>query len=194
VSMNNTILFVKPSAVGYALFFLFLFVPVIWGQTCQTPDTFSRPEFPPGDQQFPLDYPHWIYYEFDNIPADSQRTQILAAISNWNAAVRYRCPWQSIIPGPNPGNGVTLTFKNGTIPDNGAARFDENVVINDLVWAATITFNPNLVISGVNFYDPNVGGYSTVFIKQAMHEIGHGFGMNHYSANHGNSCTQQLAG
>lgn len=193
--MNNILLLLKPATATCTFFLLLFFAHITYGQTCLTPDVYSRPAFPQGDEQFPLDYPQ-IYYVFENIPSGTQRNQILAAISNWNSAVNSRCPWQSINPGPNPGNGVTLRFRNGEIRNYGAARFDENIVTAGQIWDATITFNPNLVIppNNILFYDPNVGGYNTVFIKQAMHEIGHGFGMNHYTSGHPNACTQQSSG
>lgn len=101
------------------------------------------------------------------------------------------CSRVSFTPGPGGFGNSTLIFKNGPIPNSGAARSEETVYYGNEIIEGTVIFNPELVINGYQFYDPNVGGYDTIYIKNTMHEIGHLLGMNHYTQGHPNSCTQQ---
>ena len=172
-------------ATIFGLFIILSFNTASFSQGCLPPDVYSRPHFPVNIT---------VYYSFDNIPAGAERSQIEAAIAAWNAfnssSNVINCNGVTFSPGT--GTGPTLIFKNGIIPNRGAARFDETAVYNNEIFNATITINPDLRIGGILFYDPNQPGYNTVFLKQTLHEIGHGMGLNHYSFNYPNSCTQQI--
>jgi hypothetical protein len=186
----------KLSVTVYAiLFFLFVCVSVTQSQTCLIPDYYvspgytSREHFPQGAT---------VYYSFDNLISANaqQKSQIETAIANWNDALSVNnCYNVRFAPGSAPatGNTATLIFRNGPLTD-AAARFDPDMVVLNEIKSATITFHPYYNDNGTYYYEPNADGYVLVYIKNAMHEIGHGLGLNHYTRNHPNACTDQLSG
>lgn len=98
---------------------------------------------------------------------------------------------------------ATLTFYNAPINSNyvtngGApAAIVETTVVAGELQVAKIYFNPNLKYAPAHpilIYDPALSGYNTIFVKEALHEIGHGMGLTHYAATHPNPCQQQSAG
>ncbi len=166
-------------------------VPLTSAQTCLPPDSYSLRHFPQGD---PNDFNSGIvYYSFDNIPNGTQKDQIVTALNNWNSSLQSTCANVTFVPGPAGEFGSILTFKNGPIPNFGAARAEETVYIGNEIIHGTIIFNPNLTFGTILFYDPNVAGYNTVFTKQTTHEIGHLMGMTHYTSGY-EACTQQIRG
>ncbi len=187
------IAFRKSRIISFGLFLLsFSLVQVAFSQTCLQPDNLSWRHFPQGDPN--IFYSGIVYYSFENIPNGAQRTQIEVGLNNWNNALTNGCSRATFVPGPHPGGGAdnsTLVIKNGPIPNSGAARAEETVYYGNEIITGTVIFNPNLVISGYLFYDPNVGGYDTIYIKNAMHEVGHLLGISHYKSGHPNSCMQQ---
>lgn len=180
------------------LFILLVFVGVSFSQTCLQPDSAFYQHFPQGDPIDP-DY-RVVYYTFDNIPNGVQKNQIISGINNWNTALDNGCSKIRFLPGQNPGSGSTLIIKNGSIPNSGASRAEETAYYGDEISIGTIIFNPDLRLYDdridryVLFYDPNVSGYDTIYIKSTMHEIGHLLGLSHYTSNYPNACTQQSRG
>lgn len=165
------------------VFVLFIFstsATFAYSQGCLIPDPGSLPHFEQGAT---------YYYSFNGI-SGSQRTQIETALGNWNTSnLNQNCSRVYFALGPAPEAGNTLQFNNTTLPGGAAAQFNPNYVFNGIVYDATINFNPNLRFSdGRLFYDPNQPGYNTVYIKQTMHEIGHGMGLTHYTSNHPDAC------
>lgn len=185
--------FKKSSIILFGLLcLLFSLEQVAFSRTCLQPDNYFYRHFPQGDPN--VYYSGIVYYSFENIPSGTQRTQIETGLNKWNNALANGCSRVSFVPGPHPGDGMgnsTLIIKNGLIPNSGAARSEETVYYGDEIITGTMIFNPDLVINGYLFYDPNVGGYDTIYIKNTMHEIGHLLGMNHYTSGHPNPCIQQ---
>jgi hypothetical protein len=181
-----------------SIFLLFGLAPLAYSQTCLQPDTHTYRHFPQG---IPENF-STVYYTFQNIPDGVQKTQIIEGINRWNTALTNTCSYMRFSPGtnPNPLGGATLIIKNGSIPNDGAARSEETEFIGNEITVGTMIFNPDLRLYDdrirrlVLFYDPNVSGYDTIYIKTTMHEIGHLLGMNHYKSGHPNACTQQAAG
>lgn len=174
-------LFAKSIMTASCIIFLFILsVSIAKSQGCLIPDTYTRPHFQEGI----------IYYYFENIPESPERNQIVTAFNNWNIALLSNpaCPnvqfRQSFFT-----NGVKVKYGNVEL---GNARFDPGQENFGTIQTGTITINKDYEFNGQLYYDPMVDGYGTIFTKAAMHEIGHGLGLNHYSSGHPNGCTDQI--
>ncbi|MFM9903610.1 MAG: hypothetical protein ACKVQJ_03450 [Pyrinomonadaceae bacterium] len=126
-----------------------------------------------------------VYSFHSSVPADHPaRTQITTAISNWNSnntsANSTGCNGIQFVT--SNGSGPTLVFAFGVIGDGSAAAM---TVVNETaggnINTGLITFNTTLTSNGQLAYDPDLSGYSSIFTKMAMHEIGHAMGLNHYT-------------
>jgi hypothetical protein len=135
---------------------LFCLDSVAFSQTCLITNNFPYKHFPQGVPGQPSS--GTVFYSFENIPDGIQKNQIITALNNWNTALQNTCANIRFTLGTNNGLGSTLIIKNGPIPNFGAARSEETQVTGDEILVGTLIFNPNLVINGFNFYDPNVGG------------------------------------
>jgi hypothetical protein len=181
---------IKTIFIVYTIFLsLFVLLPTAWSQACLTPDPdpsgFIRPHFPQGKT---------VRYIFDgSVTNAEEKNQVRTAFSNWATANSlYNCSRVSFAEGkPTFGTYTLITIKNGVPPNGGMARFvatSWDSITLEIV-DATLTFNTNVTFAnGTLFYNPNHSGYSTVYVKQAMHEIGHGMGLTHYTAGHGDPC------
>jgi len=88
------------------------------------------------------------------------------------------------------GNNAEVYFKFGYV-EGGAANALETEFIGDIVTRGTVTFYDQLSFDGVLYHNPNVGGYSTIYEKETLHELGHLLGLKHYTTN---ACTGQING
>lgn len=176
-----------------ALIFLFAFVSVASSQTCLTPDTASHRHFPQGNT---------VYYSFENIPDGAEKNQIIAAVQNWNnytttACSNLRFVAREYVPGPYfPPGESQLVFKNDVITNSVASTVEETFYSGQTITVGTVIFNPSLTFpdgsgGSILYFNPSGAGYDTIFIKSAMHEIGHLMGLSHYHTNYPNSCTQE---
>ncbi len=157
---------------------------------CLPPDNTNLPQWAPDST---------VYYQVDaSITNGAQINQIEAAISHWNALSFVNCSHVHFEPTTvNP----DLKFKNvsGLIAP---ARVNPLTISNlgDILIYAEIEFDPGWVLSANKpYYDPNwnpnnqnPSSYSLVFIKNALHEIGHTMGLAHYTQNYPSS-TYQIA-
>ncbi|MGI8467439.1 MAG: hypothetical protein ACR2N3_03215 [Pyrinomonadaceae bacterium] len=176
------------SIIVYIVFFLSVFVSVARSQPCRIPDSVSYRHFPQGD---PTIYNSGlVYYTFENIPDGEQKGQIIEALNNWNNVLASTCARIRFVPGPIGDFGSALIIKNGPVSNFGAARSEETAYYGQEISVGTMIFNPDLVINGYLFYDPQVAGYNNIYIKTAMHEIGHLLGLSHYRGGY-EPCTQQ---
>ncbi len=191
-NINIETRFGKSSLVACVSFLLlFVLVPIAKSQVCPNPDSGTLPRFKQGNK---------VYFRFAaNVPT-TQRDQIKTAFGNWHSANQLNCSKVQFLEGTAPsGFGyATVIVENGQIGesdyfDEGGrpAYFDTtNGTIGTEVINARMYFHPRLKISRNDprlIYDPNQPGYATMFVKEAMHEIGHGMGLTHYSVN---SCNQ----
>jgi len=125
-----------------------------------------------------------VYVDFGNITDPGQIAQIQAAINNWNDNNRvYNNSGVQFVTGPAPPGAATLTFQNGAISTPG--RVGETSITGpagtNIASSAVVTFDTAEPIPEtdppVPFYDPNATGYDVVFLKMALHEIGHTMGL-----------------
>jgi hypothetical protein len=126
-----------------------------------------------------------VYVDFGNITDANQIAQIQAAINNWNDNNRVNNNSRvQLVIGNAPSGGATLTFRNGAISTVG--RVGETSVSGPsgttIATSATITFDTTEPLPNTNppapFYDSSAAGYGEVFLKIALHEIGHTMGLN----------------
>ncbi|MGI8470404.1 MAG: hypothetical protein ACR2N3_18345 [Pyrinomonadaceae bacterium] len=140
-------------------------------------------------------YANWqcgvtVSYTFDSsIPysteASSEMGQIRTAFDAWNAE-NQRSDNNSKVNFQYSPNGVgvrLITIKNDT--SIGQTRPAQSEITNADDYGAlgyTISFNPNSKYGNTTTLaiDPMADGYSTVFKKMALHEIGHTMGLGDY--------------
>jgi hypothetical protein len=157
------------------------------GNPC--PEISAKPTFEKGDT---------IYADIGVDLPDDQQRQIRNALEKWDYAnthnntsgVRFNT---TVSPWTLPGYPSVIHFTNGTLynPDGTvdrrtvaevrAVRFDANRP--NILREVTVIFNigvpsnPNDPQSGPHF-DPTLPGFSTIFEKVALHEIGHPMGLD----------------
>lgn len=173
-----------PSFIYTLFLILFVSVSTASSQICVSPDPGTRPKFPPRST---------VYYTFDDSIFDvDQKNQIRVAASRWGEANAYsNCARVGFYEGPGDGVSATLTFANADVGQGVAGRIFVNTVISSYAYDTTIYFNPQATFGDGRFiYNSGQPGYENVFIKYALHEIGHGMGLTHYASNHPDSCGQ----
>jgi len=188
---------------GIMILAMFALVPSARSQACKSSDSLptNREHFKQGNK---------VYYHFDSSIAtnSAEMNQIKTAFQNWHSANLLNCSKVQFLEGTAPtGLGyATLTIKDAIIGTNyvstgGApAYFDDTGGVNGLneITQANLYFNHDLKISPTDsrlIYAPSLTEtYKTIFTKEAMHEIGHGMGLNHYTDTHAPSCTEQSPG
>jgi hypothetical protein len=157
---------------------------VVYAQSSGCPTIATKPYWPPCAI---------VYYRISPGITDAQeRSQIEQAINIWNEANRNNGSRISFISGlspPGESNTHTLLFQNGTLPAGTVARFDTISSYGDGLISANITFDTACIMSGTTdrFFDPNApiypdtlsNGYDTVYLKVALHEIGHSMHLDH---------------
>lgn len=129
-----------------------------------------------------------VYYNYGNITDPAIQSQIKAAADKWTAANGGNGSGVSFVLGPPPQGATgygTITFQTGTV-SGGIANTSYSGVNGATFTGATITFDT----SQQAVYDPNSAGYDTMFLKQALHELGHTMGLDHPPNPTGNGCDQ----
>lgn len=129
-----------------------------------------------------------VYYSYGNIADPAIRVQIKSAADNWTAANANNGSGVTFVLGPPPQGATgfgTITFQTGAL-SNGIANTSYSGVSGTIFTGATITFDT----SQTNVYDPAGAGYDTMFLKQALHELGHTMGLDHPPNPTGNGCDQ----
>jgi hypothetical protein len=112
---------------------------------------------------------------------DEQQRQIKLAVSEWNKANESNNSGITFTIGTPPStNTAILTFQNGTSDGSNGATMKPVSGGNDSpMTEATITFWIQGKTPGGNpIFDPKQAGYDTIFLKMALHEIGHTMGLD----------------
>jgi len=138
-----------------------------------------------------------VYVNLSNITDPEQRRQIELAIQRWGAASAANDSRVTFTLDTPPAGAATLTFQNGSLSPGIGARTDTTINLSTgALLSATITFNPNaLTPGGQPVYFPSTPevpspGYSTIFLKVALHEIGHTFGLDEAPVPPSGNCDQ----
>lgn len=127
-----------------------------------------------------------------------QRRQVQIAIDRWNAANQSNNSRVTFSPDPPPPGAIVLNFQIGTTITGASAEFDSNQTdaLGNLS-GGTIRFDTNRTSvdaqgNTARSLDETVS--DTVFIKAALHEIGHSMGLGENVVPNANShCGGQTA-
>lgn len=174
---------------------LLAFTAAAYNQTCLDPDSVTLERFAPATT---------VYYSFNGITDDVEKNQIISALQIWDNYTNSTsgCGRIHFVAGAYTGTfppGIAyLIFQNGDVSNSGAAHTDPTVASGLTLKLGTITINDQLtLIDGngvhVRYFNPDVDGYTSIFKKTALHEIGHSLGLSHYTTGHPDSCHQQSA-
>jgi hypothetical protein len=115
--------------------------------------------------------------------------QIDSAAQKWTSANSNNGSGVTFVQGSPPQGCTkcaTVAFQTGTV-SGGIAQSSYSCTSCTNMSSATITFDT----SQTNAYDPNSSGYDTMFLKQALHELGHTMGLTDAPLpSTGNGCDQ----
>lgn len=104
----------------------------------------------------------------------SPTDQVQAAITAWNQANASNGTGVSFVPS-TASNPPSVTFTNSTGASSPPGDVAETTTNSGLITTsnpATVTF-----YAGSGYFSPSSAGYSTMYLKMALHEIGHVMGM-----------------
>lgn len=139
-----------------------------------------------------------VYYTFNSNLTPGQQSQIQNALNAFNIANQSNNSCVSFVAGPAPPNAInprTIIFQHRTLA---AGNPPKTITVLDSTGAAksaTVTINPSSTYSsGVAIFNPTKPGYSTIYQKVALPEIGHTMGLDHTPYNNTISCVGQVAG
>lgn len=120
-----------------------------------------------------------VYVNMTGLDTEQQR-QVTLAINEWNRVNDTNNSGISFTIGNPPPGGATLTFQNGTVNENNAATMLPISGGNGApMTAATITFwRQGTTVAGNPIFASNQSGYDNIFLKVALHEIGHTMGLD----------------
>lgn len=132
----------------------------------------SSSRWPRGTQASPT----IVWYTFDATVDVAQASQIQTAINQWNAFSSANELHVQLLYAP-PGIQYHLRFQVAwDVVGAGAAAGVSGDPTN--LGPVFITFYPRRSSSnGYPYVDPNRAGFDTIYIKDALHEIGHTFGL-----------------
>lgn len=129
----------------------------------------------------------------------TQTSQITSALSAWHEANLGNASHVRFLQGSPPGGAInfgTLNVRTGATSGGAPAETIKNTASGPVV-SATIRFNLQATIPNTNpvllVYDPNVTGYSSIFKKVMLHEVGHTMGLRDEPGGTG-PCRGQSAG
>lgn len=115
-----------------------------------------------------------VYYDVSAIPSGLQ-SQVIAAFNAWNTANGQNNTGVSFQPA-DAQNPATYTVQTGGSGSPASTAISHPSQGNTTVSGATTTIDVNNVNG--NWYDSGAAGYSNVFLKVMLHEIGHTLGLN----------------
>lgn len=145
-----------------------------------------------------------VYVYIDPSLNAQQQSQIVDALNRWNAANQTNGSGVHFETVGNTGPAAQLVFTTGNLTrtDSAGQTFAPGAETirqpgpNGTTASATITIDNNArSTTGAPGYNPAQAGYDTVFLKVALHEIGHTMGLGHPpSPTPGTNCDGQVRG
>ncbi len=114
-----------------------------------------------------------VYYSLGSI-SGTEASQLQTALSDWNLALNDSNVAFAAADASHP---ALLTFANGTTSTGVGAR-TTITSSGGLISSASVVIGINtLLASGQPIYSATATGYSSIFLKVGLHEIGHTFGL-----------------
>lgn len=127
-----------------------------------------------------------IYYNLSDIP-EPIKGQIQLAINSWNNALQSNGSGIRFISGIPSSATASTPILNFVLGGSSGSHFgdfitEEVAPVTSGIEIATIhLFTDGTFPDGTRLFDPTRSGYNTIFIKVALHEIGHAFCLEHPS-------------
>lgn len=121
-----------------------------------------------------------VYYNLSNITDPQIKQQIQNAINAWDSANQSNNSGVRFSSNTPPAGAPTISFQVGGASGNNAGHTDPVVNLSTgVIQSATVNFyTEGTTPKGDPIYDKNQPGYYDMFLKVALHEIGHTMGLD----------------
>lgn len=134
-----------------------------------------------------------VYYNLSNITDPQIRQQVQNAINAWDTANQSNRSGVRFSSATPPAGSPTISFQVGGSNGSNAGHVDTTINLSTgIIQSATVSFYTAGQTPGGNpIYDPSQPGYYDMFLKVALHEIGHTMGLEDATVPSTGYCDQQ---
>jgi len=115
-----------------------------------------------------------VYYDINTLPAGTARTQAVDAFTAWNLKLEAKGINVEFIAS-DANHPPTFTVQVGSNPNGGTAR---TIISHQPNAGSTVSAVTTIDANNTNLIDADHVGYSSIFLKIMLHEIGHTLGLN----------------
>jgi hypothetical protein len=121
-----------------------------------------------------------VYYNLSNITDPQARQKVQDAITAWDTANQSNNSGVRFSSAAPPAGAPTISFQVGGSNGSNAGHFDSTVNLSTgIIQSATVQIYTEGKTPGGNpIFDKSQPGYYDMFLKIALHEIGHTMGLN----------------